>query len=182
MFFDTSRFALTAPLEQNWQRILAEYETIRHAIVDWRGRSLYDEGWKTFALYEFPNGEPLPDNLARCPFTDALVRAHIPRHGVIGFSILRPHTRVKPHQDMPDQYVRAQLALKVPEGDSGIKVNGVVRRLEPGRVMAFDHSAWHEVWNLTDEERVVLIFDFVPEPGSVKPEAGWQCAGAASPA
>jgi beta-hydroxylase len=181
MFYDTRRFALTAVLEQNWRRILEEYEAVRAAVVDWRGKRLYDDGWKVLTLYEFPNGEPLPDNVARCPFTDALVREHIPNHGVVGFSVMKPHTQVKPHQDLPDQYIRSQLALKIPQGDCAIKVSGVVRRWEPGRVIMFDNSALHEVWNLTDEERVVLLFDFVPEPGSVVPEPGWQLAGTAPP-
>jgi beta-hydroxylase len=182
MFYDTSRFALTAVLENNWRRILEEYEAIRQASVDWRGRRLYDEGWKVFTLYEFPNGEPLPENIARCPFTDALVREHIPTHGVISFSIMQPHTRVRPHQDLPDKYIRSHLALKVPKGDCAIKVNGVVRRWEPGRVLMIDNSTWHEVWNLTDEERVLLLFDFVPEPGSVVPEPGWEFSETARPA
>ena len=179
MFYDTSRFALTAALEKNWRDVLEEYEAVREAVTDWRGRRLYEAGWKVFTLYEFPNGEPIPENIARCPFTDALVLEHIPKHGVISFSIMQPQTRVKPHQDLPDRYVRSQLCLKAPQGDCAIKVSGVARRWQPGRVMMFDNSALHEVWNLTDEERVVLLFDFVPELGSVAPEPGWQLSGAA---
>jgi beta-hydroxylase len=167
MYYDTSRFALTATLEQNWRGIYEEYLAVREAIVDWRGKRLYDQGWKVFVLYEYPTGEPVADNIARCPFTDALVRAHIPAHGVIGFSVLLPQTRVKPHQDVPGSYVRCHLGLQVPEGDCGMKVNGELRKWVPGRALMFDNTIMHETWNLTAEERVVFFLDFLPEPGEL---------------
>lgn len=167
MYYDTSRFALTAALEQNWERIYGEYLPIRDSIVDWRGKRLYDQGWKVFILYDFPEGAPLPDNIAKCPFTDSLVREHIPKHGVIGFSILLPQTRVKPHQDYPSPYVRCHLPLRVPEGDCGLKVNGETRPWIPGRALMFDHTLEHETWNLTEEERVLFFIDLVPEPGAL---------------
>lgn len=170
MYFDTSRFALTAVLEKNWRRIYEEYLSVRDLLTDWRGKRLYDEGWKTYLLYEFPAGEALSDNVARCPFTASLVSEHAPGHGVVAFSVLLPQARVKPHADYSNAFVRCHLPLQVPEGDCGIKVGGEVRPWVPGQAVMFDHTALHETWNLTDAERVILLVDFVPEPGAL--EAG----------
>ena len=169
MFYDTSRFAFTAVLEQNWQRMYAEYLAARAFLEDWRGKKLYDEGWKALPLFDFPTGAPLADNIARCPVTAALVHDHVPGHGVAGFSVLLPQVRVKPHQDHPSPYVRCHLPLRVPAGDCGLRVADEVRRWEPGRLVLFDHTVNHETWNLTGEERVLLLIDFIPEPGALVP-------------
>ena len=33
---------------------------------------------------------------------------------------------------------------------------------ETGKALVFDDRGWHEAWNLTDRERVVLLIDFIP--------------------
>lgn len=169
MFFDTSRFALTAVLERNWQRIYQEFLSIRSALTDWRGKRLYDEGWKTFLLYDLGTAAPFEDNIARCPFTVELLHKHVSKHGVVIFSVLQPQTRVKPHQDYPSPFVRCHLPLEVPEGDCAIKVGDEIRQWVPGQVVMFDHTVQHETWNLTSKERVLLVIDFVPGPGEQVP-------------
>ena len=169
MFYDTSRFALTAVLEQNWQRIYDEFLAVRDAVTDWRGKRLYDEGWKTFLLYDLGTGAPFQENLDRCPFTAGLLREHVPNHGVVTFSVLLPQTRVKPHQDYPSPFVRCHLPLEVPDGDCAIKVSDEVRQWVPGQVIMFDHTIQHETWNLTPKERVLFVLDFVPGPGEHVP-------------
>jgi len=41
-------------------------------------------------------------------------------------------------------------------------VAGETRRWQEGDVLVLDDRVEHEAWNLTAEERVVLLFDFVP--------------------
>jgi aspartyl/asparaginyl beta-hydroxylase (cupin superfamily) len=40
-------------------------------------------------------------------------------------------------------------------------VDGTYNRWQEGRCLLFDDSRRHEVWNDTEEERVVLLFDVV---------------------
>jgi len=53
---------------------------------------------------------------------------------------------------------------------SRIRVGQDIRHWEAGRSMIFDDTFDHEVWNDTDETRVVLFVDFLrpmPEPDSL---------------
>ena len=42
-----------------------------------------------------------------------------------------------------------------------MEVDGTLNRWEEGRLLLFDDSRRHEVWNETADERVVLLFDVV---------------------
>ncbi len=173
MFFDTRRFAFAAILEQNWRQIYDEYLGITAHLIDWCERELYGEGWKVFGLFNFPHGAPIPENIRRCPHTASLVQQHIPTHGAAGYSILRPRTRIQPHQGYQGDFLRCHLGLKVPPGDCALRVQDEVRHWEAGKAIIFDDRPIHEAWNLTDAERVVLLLDFVPpkpgEPASAIP-------------
>jgi len=59
--------------------------------------------------------------------------------------------------------MRYHLGLKVPEQaeDCRIRVGDEYRHWEEGRGLLFDDTHQHEVWNDTDEERVVLFLDIV---------------------
>ena len=61
------------------------------------------------------------------------------------------------------------MKLEIPEGDCAIKVGDEVRQWVPGKVVMFDHTVPHETWNLTSKERVLLVIDFVPQPGEEVP-------------
>jgi len=163
MFYDPAAFAFTAPLQQQWRAICAEYESVTGELVDWFERELYGDGWKVYGLYDFPHGRPLAHNVARCPVTSALVARHVPRHGAAGFSVLRPRTRIKPHRGYAGDFLRCHLALKVPGGDCGLTVAGETRRWREGEALVFDDRVEHEAWNDHDLERVVLLLDFVPD-------------------
>lgn len=163
MFHDPRRFPFAAALERHWRAIYDDYLRIRQDVMDWPEKKLYDEGWKVFGLFNFPRGEPLEANIARCPLTASLVRDHIPTHGAAGFSMLRPKTRIKPHEGYRGQFLRCHLGLKIPPGDCGLKVQDETRRWEAGKVLVFDDRLIHEAWNMTDEERVILLIDFVPD-------------------
>lgn len=161
-FYDPARFAFTEALERHWREILAEYHRIRGQLEDWVERELYNAGWQVFGVYNFPDGEPLADNVARCPLTARLIAEHFPRHGAGGFSVLAPGTEIHPHQGYQGDFLRCHLGLEVPAGDCGLSVAGEARRWEAGRVLVFDDRHWHQAWNRTPAERVILLVDFVP--------------------
>jgi aspartyl/asparaginyl beta-hydroxylase (cupin superfamily) len=163
VFYDPASFAFTAALERHWQTIYQEYRTIREALIDWEERELYGEGWQVFALFQFPRGEPIAGNVARCPFTASLVREQFPRHGAAGYSVLRASTRIQPHQGYQGNFLRCHLGLNIPDGDCGLTVNGETRKWDTGKVLVFDDRLTHEAWNLTTEERVIFLADFVAD-------------------
>ena len=162
MFFDPAAFPFTAPLCENWRAILAEYEGVRGHLADWPERELYGEGWKVYGLYDFPRGGALAANIERCPLTAGLVARQVPAHGAAGFSVLAPRTRIRPHRGFQGEFLRCHLALKVPGEGCALKVAGETRRWRAGEALVFDDRVEHEAWNDHDEERVVLLLDFVP--------------------
>jgi beta-hydroxylase len=162
MFHDARQFAFTAPLEAAWQEIRAEFLRVRQSMTEWTERELYNHGWEVFRLFDFPNGEAIPANASRCPITTALVERHFPRHGAAGFSLLQARTHIRPHEGYQGEFLRCHLGLQVPGGDCALRVLEESRRWEEGRMLVFDDRVLHEAWNHTDEERAVLLVDFIP--------------------
>lgn len=161
-FHDAGRFAFLGALRSHWREIRAEYLGVRGELIDWFEKDLYGEGWKVFGLFDFPQGRPIAGNVERCPVTAALVERHVPRHGAAGFSVLRPGTRIRPHAGYQGEFLRLHLGLAVPAGDCGLRVAGETRRWREGEALVLDDRVEHEAWNLTADERVVLLADFVP--------------------
>ena len=83
-------------------------------------------------------------------------------HGAVGFSVLRADTRIASHQGYPGLFLRCHLGLEVPDGDCALKVGDEVRHWQTGKVLIFDDRLQHEAWNMTAQERVILLLDFVP--------------------
>ncbi len=162
-FHDPRRFAFVGELSRHWRAIRAEYEAIAGETIDWPERELHGEGWKVYGLYDFPHGRPLEANIARCPLTAGLVARHVPRHGAAGFSVLRPGSRIAPHRGYPGRFLRCHVALSVPAGDCALRVQGETRAWREGEPLVLDDRLEHEAWNRTGAERVVLLFDFVPD-------------------
>src|SRR5262249_31685165 len=52
------------------------------------------------------------------------------------------------------------LIIPMQRADCRMRVGGETVCWEPGKCVVFDDFYHHEVWNDTDEERVVLLFDF----------------------
>ena len=86
------------------------------------------------------------------------------------FSILSPRKHILDHRGPYKGVLRYHLGLIVPEDAERcrIRVGEDVRHWEEGKSMIFDDTFNHEVWNDTDETRVVLFVDVLrplPFPG-----------------
>ncbi|HET6621141.1 MAG TPA: aspartyl/asparaginyl beta-hydroxylase domain-containing protein [Dongiaceae bacterium] len=166
---DSGVFPFLAPIEANWTRIRAELDSLLrsranlpafHQISpDQRYISKGDE-WKVFILFGF--GVPSRRNCARCPETARLLRESVPGLQSAWFSILAPHYHIPRHRGISKTVLRVHLGLIVPvrRDRCVMQVDDRVVGWEPGKCLVFDDFYRHEVWNDTDEERVVLIFDF----------------------
>lgn len=166
MFLSTPQFAFASVLEAHWQAIYQDYLGVRHELIDWFEKELYGEGWKVFGIFDFPHGQAIAANVAKCRFTASLVAQHVPTHGAVGFSVLQPKTRIAPHSGYQGDFLRCHLGLQIPPGDCALQVAGDRRSWETGKTLVFDDRVEHEAWNLTDEERAVLLLDFVPQNSS----------------
>lgn len=162
MLYNSDQFPFTNILEQNVETILNEYLTLEQKLLsEWPEIHLYQGAWNVFGIYDFPNGNPLESGIEACPDTAKIVSNAIPRHGAVGFSVLRAGTQIKPHVGYKGNYLRCHLPLIVPEGDCGIAVNNQPVNWSFGKTLIFDDRYEHSAWNFSDKDRVVLLIDFV---------------------
>lgn len=169
-FYDPAEFEWVAPLEANWTVIRAELDAVlthRDALPNFQDISTDqaqltdDDRWKTYFFYGY--GFRSDANCARCPETTRLVEA-IPGMETAMFSILAPGKRIPPHDGPYKGVLRYHLGLAVPDAPIervGIRVGGETRGWHEGASLVFDDTYQHEVWNETDETRVVLFVDVV---------------------
>ncbi|HKP25169.1 MAG TPA: aspartyl/asparaginyl beta-hydroxylase domain-containing protein [Dongiaceae bacterium] len=167
-FIPNGHFPFVAELEANWQEIRAELDVIlkdrEHIpfldkISPDQARIAHSQKWRAFFLWGM--GEELTGNTARCPKTAALLR-EVPGLRSAWFSILAPNYKIKPHRGITKGVLRSHLGLIVPKRWQKCRmiVGGESVRWREGKCFVFDDSMLHQVWNRTEEERAILLFDF----------------------
>ncbi len=122
---------------------------------------LNNPAWSAFFLWK--NGEPVPENAARCPATlEALNEAPLARvpnrSPSILFSLLKAGAHIPPHHGLVNTRLICHLPLIVP-GPCRFRVGNEVREWRKGEAWLFDDTIEHEAWNATTETRVILLFD-----------------------
>ena len=181
-FFSLSAFAWIPDIERNWMAIRGELRALLadrvripsfHEISPEQMFITHDDKWKTYMLFAY--GRQIPGNCARCPETTRLLET-IPGMKTAFFSILGPRKHIPEHRGPYTGVLRYHLGLIVPQQKEAcrIRVDSQFAHWEEGRSVVFDDTYRHEVWNETDEERVVLFVDFarpLPSPVSVLNEA-----------
>jgi ornithine lipid ester-linked acyl 2-hydroxylase len=168
-FFTNDDFLWSYGLEANWGVIRKELDEVlehRDALPNFQDISTDqatitdDDRWKTYFLYGF--GFRSDANCERCPETARLVAA-VPGMKTAMFSILAPRKHIPDHCGPYKGVIRYHLALKVPEPreQCRIRVDDQIVHWQEGHSLLFDDTYEHEVWNDTDDERVVLFLDVV---------------------
>jgi beta-hydroxylase len=165
---DSSGFPFIATIEADWMKIRAELDDLLkhrahlpafHQISPDQHYISRGDDWKVFILFGF--GVPSERNCARCPETARLLRG-VPGLQSAWFSILAPRYHIPRHRGVTKTLLRAHLGLIIPQGGGrcAMQVGRQMVGWEAGKCLVFDDFYKHEVWNDTNEERVVLIFDF----------------------
>jgi ornithine lipid ester-linked acyl 2-hydroxylase len=166
-FFPLERFAWVEHLERNWLTIREELERV---LEDHEGLPNFqdiskdqieitdDDRWKTFFLYGYGFKSKL--GVEMCPRTAALME-QIPGMRTAMFSILSPGKHILDHRGPYKGVLRYHLGLIVPAEKEAcrIRVGDDFRHWEEGKSMVFDDTFNHEVWNDTEQTRVVLFVD-----------------------
>jgi aspartate beta-hydroxylase len=173
-FFDPTEFSSLAGLEANVARIRDELAVVLEQ-GDFRPHIAYrpDEPvnqwqelnhstrWSAFHLRR--NGEPIAENLQRCPATTELLK-QVELFDLSGFgpnayfSALAPMTHIPPHHGETNARATVHLPLIVPE-DCRLRVGFEERVWREGESLVFDDTIEHEAFNDSKAPGVVLVFD-----------------------
>ena len=166
--FPNELFPWAAQLEANWQAIRDEADAVlkhRHAIPPMgtvspdHKRLDPERKWQSFFLSAY--GVRADVNCARCPETTRLVE-NIPGLKTAMFSIHAPGMHIPSHVGVSKFLINGHLGLRVPKDRDKcrIMVDGKLYTWAEGKFIAFDETYRHEVWNDTDESRVILLVQF----------------------
>ncbi len=165
---DKELFPHVKPLEANWKTIRAELDEIlkhRDAVPLFqelsRDQKKISKGanWRTFVLYGF--GLKCEKNCRQAPETSRLLE-QVPNLQTAWFSILSPRFHIPAHRGVTKSIIRCHLGLIVPKDRENctIRIEDQIVQWKEGEAFVFDDTYDHEVLNDTDEDRVVLLFDF----------------------
>ncbi len=175
---DARDFPWVPMVEASWQdvrgealRILAHRDAIPplNEISPDHARIAGDGKWRSFFLWGY--GHRIAENCARAPLTAALVE-RLPGLNSAFFSILEPGAHIPRHRGVTKGIFTAHLGLVTPQrrADCRMRVADRTVHWDEGRCLLFDDTYPHEVWNDTNEMRVVLLIQLlrpVGFPGSL---------------
>ncbi|KAK3567445.1 hypothetical protein QTP86_020008 [Hemibagrus guttatus] len=152
-------------LEQNWKTIrdealavldaksglfLPEDENLRE-IGDWGQFTLWQQGRKV--------GSSCQSVPKTCALLERFKETTTCKRGQIKFSVMQPGTHVWPHTGPTNCRLRMHLGLVIPRKGCRIRCTNQTREWEEGKVLIFDDSFEHEVWQDADSYRLIFIVD-----------------------
>lgn len=115
-----------------------------------------DGKWRSFFLWGY--GVRVTANCARCPET-AQILENIPGLLTAFYSVMLAGAHVPRHTGPTKAILTTHLGLSIPLRREACHMQVADRDIvwEQGRVVIFDDMYPHEVWNDTDEDRIILL-------------------------
>jgi beta-hydroxylase len=159
MFSNIEDYPFLEPFKENWEGIKREFELIQKNQQVVIGEDhIHNHGWSTvFFLYK---GEYYKENLQQCPLISSLIK-NVPNLARCFFSVMKPGCIIYPHSGAKTPNIlRSHLGIICPKGAT-ITVGDSIKRWIAGEMLVFNDSITHSARNLSCEERVVLIVDFI---------------------
>ncbi|XP_053517005.1 aspartyl/asparaginyl beta-hydroxylase isoform X2 [Artibeus jamaicensis] len=162
---ETGYTELVKSLERNWKLIrdegvavmdktkglfLPEDENLREK-GDWSQFTLWQQGRKNENACK---GAP-----KTCSLLDKFPETTGCRRGQIKYSIMHPGTHVWPHTGPTNCRLRMHLGLVIPKEGCKIRCANETKTWEEGKVLIFDDSFEHEVWQDATSFRLIFIVD-----------------------
>lgn len=174
MIDSITNYPFLEPLKTNWQDVKKEFEGVRKYLATPEGEDrIYTTGWNVLPLYlkseayndafsKLPTADNIENNiLALCPtIKSAIIK--IPNLAGCWFSVMKPGCIITPHCH-PRSFVlmRSHLGLICPHRGVTLTVGETTARWTEGEMFVFNDSIIHSARNLSKQERVILITDFI---------------------
>ncbi len=116
------------------------------------------------ALFLWDYGRLVPEAATLFPKTiEALKAAPVPEISgqapMALFSKLAPGAKIPPHNGLLNTRLICHLPIIVPESCGALRVGNEERPWVEGEMLIFNDSIEHAAWNLSTEERVVILFE-----------------------
>ncbi|XP_076027550.1 aspartyl/asparaginyl beta-hydroxylase-like isoform X3 [Genypterus blacodes] len=162
---ETGYTDLVKTLERNWRTIRDE----ALAVIDQKTglfvpeeENLRERGeWGQYTLWQ--QGKKVGNSCHNVPKTCALLERYTEatgcKRGQIKFSVMQPGTHVWPHTGPTNCRLRIHLGLVIPKTGCKIRCTNQTREWEEGKVLIFDDSFEHEVWQEAESYRLIFIVD-----------------------
>ncbi|XP_068568859.1 aspartyl/asparaginyl beta-hydroxylase isoform X3 [Cebidichthys violaceus] len=162
---ETGYSDLVRALERNWKTIREEaLNMMNHSTGSFvpEEENLREKGeWGQYTLWQ--QGKKVGNACQSVPKTCSLLERFTEatgcKRGQIKFSVMHPGTHVWPHTGPTNCRLRMHLGLVVPKHGCKIRCTDQTREWEEGRVLIFDDSFEHEVWQEADSYRLIFIVD-----------------------
>jgi beta-hydroxylase len=165
-FYPREELPWIGEVEANWQKVQAELDAVLSRLREvpnaqdaYSGQEALttDDKWKTFV---FCRGARVWEqaNCKACPETRKVLE-RIPGLEHAMFSILAPGKKLPAHVGPYAGLLDCHMGLRVPADTKNcqLRVGATVVSWQEGRMIVFDDSLEHEVWNNTDSIRAVLL-------------------------
>uniref|UniRef100_A0A4X2L9D0 Uncharacterized protein n=1 Tax=Vombatus ursinus TaxID=29139 RepID=A0A4X2L9D0_VOMUR len=162
---ETGYTELVKTLERNWKLIrdegLAVLDKTKGLFLP-EDENLREKGdWSQFTLWQ--QGRKNENACRGAPKTCALLEKFPEttgcRRGQIKYSVMHPGTHVWPHTGPTNCRLRMHLGLVIPKEGCKIRCAQETRIWEEGKVLIFDDSFEHEVWQDAASLRLIFIVD-----------------------
>ena len=162
---ETGYTELVKSLERNWKLIRDEGLMVMDKAKGLflpEDENLREKGdWSQFTLWQ--QGRKNENACKGAPKTCALLEKFSEttgcRRGQIKYSIMHPGTHVWPHTGPTNCRLRMHLGLVIPKEGCKIRCANETRTWEEGKVLIFDDSFEHEVWQDASSFRLIFIVD-----------------------
>ncbi|XP_045066305.1 aspartyl/asparaginyl beta-hydroxylase-like isoform X3 [Coregonus clupeaformis] len=162
---DTGYMDLVKTLERNWRTIRDEALSVMDKTTGLfvpEEENLREKGeWGQFTLWQ--QGKKAGESCRSVPKTCGLLERYPEatgcKRGQIKFSVMQSGTHVWPHTGPTNCRLRMHLGLVVPKTGCKIRCTNDTRAWEEGKVLIFDDSFEHEVWQDADSYRLIFIVD-----------------------
>ncbi|XP_031652603.1 aspartyl/asparaginyl beta-hydroxylase isoform X8 [Oncorhynchus kisutch] len=162
---DTGYMDLVKTLERNWRIIRDEAQSVMDKTTGLfvpEEENLREKGeWGQFTLWQ--QGKKAGESCRSVPKTCGLLERYPEatgcKRGQIKFSVMQPGTHVWPHTGPTNCRLRMHLGLVIPKTGCKIRCTNDTRAWEEGKVLIFDDSFEHEVWQDADSYRLIFIVD-----------------------
>ncbi|XP_061294804.1 aspartyl/asparaginyl beta-hydroxylase isoform X3 [Bos javanicus] len=162
---ETGYTELVKSLERNWKLIrdegLAAMDRT-HGLFLPEDENLREKGdWSQFTLWQQgrKNENACKGAPKTCSLLDKFPETTGCRRGQIKYSIMHPGTHVWPHTGPTNCRLRMHLGLVIPKEGCKIRCANETRTWEEGKVLIFDDSFEHEVWQDAASFRLIFIVD-----------------------